>query len=257
MSKIDRDSLVYSDSGSFKCVEIYDHYVRKMALDGEEDNSYKMSYDTAKEQSCYYDEDNNFHYSWVNTEWENASGPSSDECYQELEREFEYAQRKKHLPIIVPIVEGNSECYVMPRAKTFNDMKAHSVNEKILKRRRKEITVSLMGRLQRVGGRVTYERMRFRVSNLIALGVAAGFSNEKIVSNLFWFFAENASHGLLRDMHCGNIGIYRRNLVTFDMGQIGDPWDNKTSIRSYYKTDLSSLKWRLHHKIDRQKRAAV
>jgi hypothetical protein len=230
------DSM-YSSSGSFKTVEIFEYFVRKTAQESE---SYKMGYTEAKEDSDFYDENGEFHYSWVQTQYD-EDGTSYEECAQEMEREFDYAMRKKHLPIIVPIVEGNSECYIMPRVKTYSEVEG-KLNNRVLKRRHKEITISLLARLRRARAKTIYRQMDgFPIENLIKLGILAKLSNEKIVSNLYWFMAENASNDLLRDMHTGNIGIYRRNLVTFDMGQICD--FPPLSISKCYKQNLRGLKW--------------
>jgi hypothetical protein len=250
MSKIGHDSCSHDyDSGAFKSVEIFEHFVRKSALDSEGERT-KLSESEARYNSSFYDENNEFHYSWVGYHY----GESVDnDCYTELEVEFEYVNKKKHLPIIVPIVEGDKECYVMPRAKLFNEFNPYSIADKVLKRRSKEIKISLIGRIQQVGGRATLQDLSYRVDNLIRLGIAAKLSNEKIISNLFWFVAEDASCSLLADMHNANIGIYRRNIVTFDTGQLS--YETKeTTIRNTYKRDLYFLKKRLERKLREQKR---
>lgn len=243
MSKLPYNAdFSYVDSGAFKSVEIYDHYVRKMAK--EEDNySYKLSYSEAQEHSCYFDSNNEFHFSWVQTEYENGSGPSYGECTWELEKEFNYANRKKHLPIIVPILEGYDDCYVMPRAKTYQDFETDRIPQRVLKRREKEIKISLMARIQKAGGKILYEDVAFRVDSLIKLGIAAKLSNRRIVSNLYWFVVEDVYSNLLSDMHRHNIGIYHGNLVTFDMGQTER--QDKISIRKHFEErDVSSIRWR-------------
>lgn len=217
------------ESGAFKNVRIYDNYVLKYAKNND-DNCYKMSYSEARYNSAYYDSENNFHYSWVETEW--GSNPETSDCEAELSREFEYVSRKKHLPIIVPILSGDETEYVMPRAKTFDDFETDNIPNQVFSRRRKHIQILLMGKIQKTGAKISYEQMSSRFRSFIKLGIAAKMSDEKIASNLFWFFMEDVFHDLLADMHYRNIGVYHGNLVTFDMGQI---YEGRTAnVRKQY-----------------------
>lgn len=239
MSKMERlDSMnnYGSSTGAFKSVDIFDHYVRKMAHTNEED-SYKMSRDEAQEYSHFYDDENVFHYSWVETQWGSDYGDPED-CNEELATEFNYAKRKSHLPIIVPILEGDETCYIMPKAKTFFDYDGKIIPKRVLDRRSKYIKVMLTARVRQVGGKSFYFEYSRRFNDLILLGIKAGLSDKKIISNLFWFVAEDAGSGLLRDMHRANICIYRNNLATFDMGQISD---YKRPIRKVCKSAAAEM----------------
>lgn len=245
MSKIGRysDSETFS-SGAFKSVEIFEHFVRKGVLEDSESESIDESW--VRDQSRYYDTDGNFHQSWVS----GSDKSSYEDCLLELANEFEYVNRKKHLPIIVPIVEGNPECYVMPRAKTYHEITNKKITDKVIARRSKEIKIALLGRLQKIGVKYLYRDLNYRFESLILLGLRADFTNEKIISNLFWFIAEDAGSGILGDMHNGNIGIYHGNIVSFDLGQVFKGY--KTSIRDNYKYRIDYMKWELKRHLNKQ-----
>ena len=237
MERLDSMSSQDSSSGAFKTVDIFDHYVRKTAHTNDESYSWKLSRSEAEENSSFFDKEGVFHYSWVNTQRDSNYGDPED-CQQELTVEFNYAKRKSHLPIIVPILEGDETCYIMPKAKTFFDYEDKKIPKRVLERRSKYIKVMLTARIRQVGGKTFYFEYARRFDDLILLGIRAGLSNKKIINNLFWFVAEDAGSSLLGDMHKANICIYRNNLATFDMGQI---CSNKRPIRKVRQTVASEM----------------
>lgn len=228
MERLDSMNSCGSSTGAFKSVDIFEHYVRKMAHTTDESSSYKLSYSEAKV----------FYYSWVETQWDSEYGDPED-CQSELTSEFNYVKRKSHLPIIVPILDGNEECYIMPKAKTFFHYDNKKIPKRVLERRSKYIKVMLTARIRQVGGKSFYFEFSRRLEDLILLGIKAGLSDKKIISNLFWFVAEDSSSGLLGDMHRANICIYKNNLATFDMGQVRDY--HKTPIRKTHKSSAAKL----------------
>lgn len=236
MERLDSMSSYGSSTGAFKSVDIFEHYVRKMAYTNDGD-SYKLSYTEAKENSCFYDDNKVFHYSWVKTQWDSEYGDPED-CNEELTTEFNYVKRKSHLPIVVPILDGDVECYIMPKAKTFFHYDNKKIPKRVLERRSKYIKVMLTARVRQVGGKSFYFEFSRRLEDLILLGIKAGLSDKKIISNLFWFVAEDSGSGLLGDMHRANICIYKNNLATFDMGQIHD---YKRPIWKTHKTSAAGL----------------
>lgn len=238
MERLNSMSSQDSSSGAFKTVDIFEHYVRKMAHTTDEGSSYKLSYSDAKENSCFYDDEKVFHYSWVETQWDSEYGDPED-CQSELTTEFNYVKRKSHLPIVVPILDGDEECYIMPKAKTFFHYGDKLIPKRVLDRRTKYIKVMLVARIRQVGGKAFYFEFSWRFNDLILLGIKAGLSDQKIISNLFWFIAEDSSCGLLGDMHRANICIYKNNLATFDMGQVHDY--GKTQIRKTHKSSAARL----------------
>lgn len=235
------NSTSESTSGAFKSVEVFEYYVRK-SVRYEASEGYKMTETEAKNHSWCYDDDDVFHYSWVQTEFDNYDNADPDECYQELVNEFSYVKRKSHLPIIVPILEGDEECYIMPRAKTFYEIVKKPIPPRVLKRRAKNIKTALVARIRQVGGKYFVPDISYRFNSLIELGISAGLSDDKIVKNLFWFVAEDAGSSLLRDMHKANICIYKGNLATFDAGQTYKNYNySGSSIRKTHQTKVSDV----------------
>lgn len=242
MSKINPNShSVNSSGGAFKKVEIFEHYVRKIARE-EQFTTYKMSDTRAYENGYFRDKDGKFHPSWNQTEYigDSQYGRQED-CDLEMYHEFTFANRKKHLPFVIPVLEGDENCYVMPRAKVKEDLDVnlYKLSEKpYVKRRLKKIKLTVLNKINRAGINLTMPQFTYRCDNIVEFGIAAGLTDKKIINNLFWFVMEDFYSGIIGDMHFSNLGIYRGNVVAIDMGQISD-YHFRNPRKRYRKRSLS------------------
>ena len=242
MSKINQNSYSLNTSGgAFKVVEIFEHYVKKMARD-EEMETYKPTVSYAYNNLGFRDKDGKFHESWIRTEYLNNSNYGSQEdCELEMYREFTFANRKKHLPIVTPILEGDEYCYVMPRVKTKDDLGLdiyNFISKPYVQKRLKKIKLAVVNKLNKIGIKINYRQFKYRTDNIAEFGIAAGLKDEKIINNLFWFVMEDFYSGIIGDMHFSNLGLYRGNIVALDMGQIGID-DYKNPRKQFSKRSIN------------------
>ena len=250
------NSLEYCDtdnSGAFKEVDIYKHYVIKRAKNSDVDDNY-ISYSDGKDMDTFKDEDGNFHSSWLREHNEengyNSDRADDDSCVEELVREFEFINKHKNIPIFVPILSGDDSEYVMPRVKTYDDYYRLMNEDKDDKDMFKKIKLALMVKINKAGGKKSPKNFNRRYDGLIRLGLTAGLNIETIVSDLYWFSFYSTSSSLLGDMHTGNIGVYKGHLVTFDAGQVSDSYDycSKSGFRQSKdkENNLSATKEKLN-----------
>lgn len=221
MRNINLGDIVDTASGAFKQVDIYKNYVVKQAK--YEDDNY-LSYTDARDMDEFYDEEDVFQENLVDIYNENRSGSDfcEEDSYEELFIEYDFMNSHKHIPIFVPIIDGNHNSFTMPRAKTYSEIVGKCVDrdKESYKVRDKRIKIGVVRKLAKCGVKRNVSSLNRDLRNLIDLGIVGGLSDNRIIDDLFYFEFFDNFHSLMNDMHIANIGIYKGHLVTFDVGRI-------------------------------------
>lgn len=246
LETLQRINSLDSESGAYKQVDIYENYVVKRQR--EEEYS-RASYSEAKDNSDYYDDNGDFHYSWVESE---CNSVSDEDSAREMEMEFEYAKRKSHLPIIAPILDGDQYEYVMPRVKTVEEVHRdlnNAIPDKYFEIKEKRIKMSVLRKLNQSRVRITFKELdqRSRLSDMIRLAINAKLPEKNIIQDIYYFYMENIRYGILQDMHSSNYGIYKKHITAFDFGQRS--YRSRT-LKTYIKDIKKSSKQDMQDKLD-------
>lgn len=247
MSKHFNGKFDFSTDGAFKNVDVYDYYVYKYSKEGDE--GYRMSESEARDHSWCYDDDGNFHYSWVYTQLDDDE-VSSDESYEELSNEYNYAMAKKHMKIIVPILDGDETAYYMPRVSKMGEDASYYRSTRGRKEHINRIKKAVLVKYNKLArGQKTLESVSYRVDKMISFGIQVKLSDKRIINNMFWFLVEDHYNGLLTDMHSSNFGLYHGNIAAFDLGRSSYMgYSRKSSPRTSDKKQstrnrVNSIRW--------------
>lgn len=246
LDKLQEHWALDSESGAYKQVDIYENYVVKRQR--EEEYS-RASYSEAKDNSDYYDDNGDFHYSWVESE---CNSVCDEDSAREMEMEFEYAKRKSHLPIIAPILDGDQYEYVMPRVKTVGEVHRdlnNAIPDKYFEIKEKRIKMSVLRKLNQSRVRITFKELdqRSRLSDMIRLAIDAKLPEKNIIQDIYYFYMENIRYGILQDMHSSNYGIYKKHITAFDFGQRSYRSRTlKTYIKDIKKSSKEDIKQKLN-----------
>lgn len=217
--------LVHQDSGAFKDVNIYEHAVTKRAQGYGSGYTQTISYEDAKEHSCFYDSENNFDHNLVDEYNDNLSNDrqSTEDGREEMENEYNFMKKFSHLPVLTPIIEGDETEYAMKKAKVFDEFEEIDENSTLYIKKSKEIKIKLIKKLHDINIKVSLSSFEHsRMENFIKIGLMAKLKTDRIANDLFILSRLDSKYGLFRDMHQSNVGVYKNHIVTFDAGQTNE-----------------------------------
>ena len=197
--------FVNYESGAFKEVEIHDNYVIKKAKIRDEYDEYLDD-----DEICI------------------------EECYSELEREFNLVNKTKYLGIFPPILEGDETEYKMAKAETFWEDNLRNPKQHILYNKLKQDLNRFVCALNNKHKETTSLNAFRELLTLSAIQMNEGkMSYKTALLNIKKIILVDRFRAVSQDLRIDNVGIYKNKPVLIDGGQTYETPSVRRNIKPF------------------------